>query len=180
MTEMDLPQTDLGFCDITETLKERKRIDIQKQDVIRNIYVERTETQDHGSNQGKIQVKVGFFYSPDLDITGRIFPLDEIIKPDRHYDLIVQKIKKQARPKWSLDTQIYHDLYEGEDLRVKISRKTQGYDPTFKIFNRIMGFVQDKGNHNTYQELEVGSEVSVQVMRYTEKNGKILLFTKPY
>ncbi len=43
MTEISLPQTSLGFCDITTALKEGKNIHIEKHDVIRNIYVKRIE-----------------------------------------------------------------------------------------------------------------------------------------
>ncbi len=96
--------------------------------------------------------------------------MDEILRPAEYYDLIVQKAKQQRGPtKWSLDSQIYHDFYMGEDIQVKISRRSKGYDPTFKLFNRITGFVKDKGNHKTYQELEVGSEVTVQIIGHIEK-----------
>jgi len=107
-------ETPLGFLDITDELLNKKLKDFYQGDVIRRVNVGKIETEVHnrGDYAGQ-EVKVGKFYVPDWEIMGRVFPLDEIIK-ERRYDLIVKKFRlMQGFPRFMLDTQIYHDFYQG-------------------------------------------------------------------
>ena len=80
-------------------------------------------------------------------------------------DIVIKNLK--GYKPIALDTQIYHDLNKGEILKVQISRKIPGFDPSFKIFNHITGFVKDSRN-GLYEKLQEGNTVSVEIFDLNE------------
>ena len=158
--------TDFGFRDISVPLRNGTLDKIRKYDVIRNIWIKREEQELHNGKREKIY----HFTSLGDRLGGRIFPMDEIIHPRKEYDIIVQNWKKR-KDIIDLDAQIYHDFYRGEELKVKVSRKTPGKDPSFKVFNHISGFIKDPKN-GLYEQIDEGSGVLVEVFDITEgRNG---------
>lgn len=155
--------TDLGFRDISIFLRDKTLDEIRKYDVIRGVWIQTEKEEIHYGKKKKIY----YFKSEEYNIHGRIFPLDEIISPKREYDIIIQNWKKE--PALNLDAQIYHDFYIGEELRIQISRKNPGFDPSFKIFNHIAGFVKDPEN-GLYEKINEGSKLLVEI--FDLKQGK--------
>jgi len=171
MTEEKETKTGLGFIDITYDLEKDPRIEIFEDDVIRDVYIRKIEVQNHHGNF----VDVGFFYKEELDIKGRIFPLDELIYENEKVDLIVKNPKRDGE-RYLLDCQIYHDLCPGECLKVKISRTK--IDPSFKIFNRIAGFVRN--NHTgIYERAKVGTKLLVEVNKIGEGKKGLYAIVEP-
>ena len=148
---------DFGFRDISILLRERTLDEIRKYDIARDVWVKSEKEELHNS----VREKIYYFTSIEYDIHGRIFPLDEIISPRRKCDIIIQNFGSRKDP-MSLDAQIYHDFYKGEKLAVKISLKKPGFDPSFKVFNHIGGFVKDPRN-GLYEKIFEGSKVLVEV-----------------
>jgi len=156
--------TDLGFRDISMPLRDGTLDEIRKYDIIRNVWIKREEEELHDG----VREKIYHFVSSGDNLAGRIFPMDEIISSGRECDIIVQNCKTRNNS-ITLDAQIYHDLYRGEELEIRVSRKTFGKDPSFKIFNHISGFIKDSRN-GLYEQIDEGSEVLVEV--YNLEEGK--------
>lgn len=163
---------DFGFRDISVPLRDGTLEEIRKYDVVRNVWVKSEKEENHHG----IREKIYYFTSIECDIHGRIFPLDEIISPKRKCDIIIQSFGSRKDP-MNLDAQIYHDFYKGEELKVKISLKKPGLDPSFKVFNHIGGFVKDPRN-GLYERIQEGSRVLVEVYELNE--GKKGLYIKTW
>lgn len=160
--------TDFGFRDISVPLREKTLEEIRKYDIIRDVWITKEKEESH---KGIIE-KVYYFESHEYNIHGRIFPQDEIIFPKRQCDIIVQNWKDGSS--LNLDAHIYHDLYKGEELKVRISRKVLGKDPSFKIFNHIAGFVKDPEN-GLYEKIQEGSRLLVEIFDLKKsKKGKYI------
>jgi hypothetical protein len=175
--EITLDQTTLGFEDITPYLNKDSSIQIQKHDIIRNIYMDSVIEEYHGQEK----VNVGNFFSRDLGIRGRVFTFDELLEPGTTHDLIVQNFKtEQGFPKYNLDTQVYHDFYNHEELIVYAQRKNQNKDPSFLLFNRIRGFIHKEFDPYLYEDIKKGDLISVQVERlHKRQNNQIVLIARP-
>lgn len=166
--------TDFGFRDISIPLKDRTLDEIRKYDVARDVWVKSEKEEPHNG----VREKIYYFISIEYDIHGRIFPLDEIISPRRKCDIIIQNFGSRKDP-MSLDAHIYHDFYKGEELTVKISLKKLGFDPSFKVFNHIGGFVKDPKN-GLYEKICEGSKVLVEVFDLEQySKGKFIIKTWP-
>jgi len=158
--------------DISIPLRDRILDEIRKYDTIRGVWIKSEKEEIHNGKREKIY----YFNSIGYNLHGRIFPLDELISPKRKCDIIVQNWKDGSN--LNLDAQIYHDLYIGEELKVQISRKDKGLDPSFKIFNHIGGFVKDSRN-GLYENIHVGTKILVDIYKVWIKNKKIHVFTYP-
>ena len=167
-------RTVLGYRDITTDLMNDTLNYIEKNDVIRSILVEREKKELHYGEP----VKIYHFYSREYRVRWRIFPLDEIIHEGERCDIIVQNWKNTPGIS-NLDVQIYHDLEKGERMKVRISRRDEGADPSFKLFNHIAGFVKRWRYFNLYEQLKVGSEVLVEVSTIWEKGTLLHVATTP-
>jgi len=174
-------ETSLGFIDITKGLEKGIIDEFYKYDVIRNILIDRIKTEFHtkGDYAGQ-EINIGEFFVPEYGIRGRIFPLDEIIKPMTTCDIIIQNFKREnIFPPTNIDAQIYHDLYPGELIKIKVSRITNRGEPSFKIFNHIGGFIKDWGISSLYKKIKIGSKVRVEIRELREKHGKYIVLTRP-
>lgn len=167
-------RTILGFRDITSELIDDTLKYIRKYDVIRGIVVEREKEELHNG----LPEKIYYFYSREYKMKGRIFPLDEIIHEGERCDIIVQNWKNDIEFS-NLDVQVYHDLEKGEKMKVRISRRDEGADPSFKLFNHIAGFVKRWRYFNLYEQLRVGSEALVEVSTIWEKGAKLHVAVMP-
>jgi hypothetical protein len=162
-------KTPLGFRDISIMLREQRLDEIRKYDVIKDVVINREKEEIHNGERAKVY----YFFLKEYNLYGRVFPLDELISADQVLDVIVQNWKPLYRS-FNLDTQVYHDLYLGEELKVNISRKSPGMDPSFKIFNHIAGFIKDTGN-GLYGRIDEGSRVLVEVFeRDKGKKGDLI------
>jgi hypothetical protein len=167
--EKYIETTDLGFRDITQALKEGTLDEIKKCDVIRNITIKKEREEIHGGKKAMMY----YFLMGGCKIKGRIFSLDEIVNVGEEVDLIIQNWRHYDRS-LSLDTQIYHDLYKGEELRVNISSYFPDGDPSFKLFNQIVGFVKSSGN-GLYRKVNKGGRLLVEVFeKNTGKHGELV------
>jgi len=166
-------KTRLGFRDISFLLETETLEVLKKYDVVRGINLDSEKLEIHYDRPAKIYN----FNSQKYDLRGRIFPMDEIINLNQEYDIIIQNWKKTINP-INVDAQIYHDFYPEEKLKVEISRRTFGKDPSFKLFNYIAGFVKDPKN-GLYEKIDEGSKVLVKVYRTWIKDKKIHIFTYP-
>lgn len=149
-------ETPLGFRDITIALRDRTLEEIKKYDVIRKVWIKSEKKESH---QGKIE-SIYNFVSDELRIEGRIFPFDEILTPESYCDIIVQNWKDERDI--NLDANPYHNFYKGEELYVRVANIKEREDPSFKLFNRITGFIKDSGNA-AYEKIKVGDPLAVKV-----------------
>ncbi len=167
-------KTDFGFRDISIPLRERTLEEIRKYDIVRDVWIKSEKEENHNG----VKEKIYYFTSAEYNIHGRIFLLDEIISPKRKCDIIIQSFGSRKDP-MNLDAQIYHDFYKGEELKIRVSKKKPGLDPSFKVFNHIGGFVKDPRN-GLYEKIYEGSKVLVEVFSLEEYiKGKFIIKTWP-
>lgn len=166
-------ETPLGFRDITIALRDRTLEAIRKHDIIRNVWIQSEKKENH---QGRIE-SVYYFKSGELGVHGRIFPFDEILNPRNYCDIIVQNWKDERDV--NLDVNPYHDLYEGEELYIRVTDIIrEGADPSFKLFNRIKGFVKNSGN-GLYEKIHVGKALIVGVYEVKKVEKGLIVKTWP-
>ena len=170
-------KTPRGFHDITQELGDNYSIHIMKHDVIRDIRTDREKSEYHN---GQL-IKIYYFYDPNQHIKGRIFPNDELVSLNQRLDIIVQNCRpSNDNNNNNLDVNPYHDFYEGEEIRVRITRRDPGKDPSFKLFNQISGFIKPQKNPQLYGEIKIGDKILVETAEIrTDSKGRILMFCRP-
>lgn len=163
---------DFGFRDITTPLKDGTLEYIKKYDIIKRVAIEKEEKSYDKEHTGLYS-----FSLEECGIEGRIFPFDELVRINNHYNIIIQNYHYRIRRLY-IDAQIFHDFKKGEEIPVRVSRKDFEKDPSFKLFNRIGGFIKDSGS-GLCKRIEVGSKVLVKVENVWTNYDKIHIFTKP-
>lgn len=169
--------TKLGFRDVSIPLETKILEELRKYDVIKNIRINKEKEELH---KGKTE-KIYYFYSREYNMRGRIFPSDEIVTIYQTCDIIIQNWKPEINL-LNVDSQIYHDLEKGEKLKVRVSKKIYGKDPSFVLFNsergNTVGYVSDYENKKLYKEIAVGSKILVEIIHLHKKYGKFYIFVK--
>ncbi len=164
--------TSIGIIDVTEAFKQGTLEYLRKFNLIKGVKITDEKTCDSEENPMLYN-----FSLKGCDLEGRIFPFDELVYENQEYDIIVCN-SRYKRGRLQIDAQIFHELRKGEKLPIQVSRKKFGKDPSFKIFNRIGGFVKNSRN-GLYEKISVGSRVLVEVYNVKSFNGRIIVFTRP-
>ena len=176
MSQIPEGETGLGFPDITEKLLSDD-VCVEKFDVVKGVCLDgyRVQHLDDGSTS-----PVYYFYSRELKIRGRVFPNDEILSVGDIGDVIVQRaLCEGGDTKWNLDCNWYHELHIGDRLTIRVSRRGDGKDPSFKIFNRITGFIKPYKRLHLFKVIKPGDIVEVEIMGIVRKDGRIHVLFKP-
>lgn len=170
--DSEIIETRLGFQDVTKCVREGFS-DLKKYDVIRGVLVRRIdlERRNYGYQKGRV-VGVGNFFIPEIRIGGRVFPEDEILEEGGLYDIIIQKIEGDQ-----MDVNVYHDFEIGEQIPVEIGCYSHdSQDPSFKLFNKIPGFVKT-WNPKIPKPIEIGDVVLSEVRKLSINNRRISIKT---
>ena len=169
-------RTELGFRDISSVLRAGFD-DLRQFDVIRGIMLEQEVEQSHDDGSKSY---VYYFRAHNYDMRGRVFPRDEIVKVRNVYDVIIQENHPgNSDFGFNVDANVYHDFKIGECFPIRISRASEDRNPSFKLFNRIAGFVKRGEDKVLYQQIQEGIVVIVEVKRVVNKRGRINIEVNP-
>ncbi len=156
--------TPLGYRDVTNKL--HIEMDIRPYDVIRGIILQEPKVEEINGNQSLV-----YPFHSLLGFQGRIFPHDEVPAIGYTYDILVKTVQQQIPSQFFIYAQIYHDFYPGEQLAVRISRFEEGRDPSFRLFNRIKGFVSLKNWKG--RQIRLGDILAVSVESKSRRNNRL-------
>ncbi|MFA5856518.1 MAG: hypothetical protein WC867_04120 [Candidatus Pacearchaeota archaeon] len=162
------PRTSLGFRDITEFLKSGSFRNIERNQVIRNVYIDWEKIEKYPKGDSRL---VYHFYERNIGIRGRVFPNDELISTNNNYDLIVKNVKPDEtnHQGLNLDCQVYHDLNEGLKLNIQISDFR--VHPCFHIFNQIAGYVTSYSDKFS-NEVDIADKLSIEITKLKRTTDK--------